>query len=251
MTGSIEHSMKEIRISNVQYERMIPKDVIRLMGEESFVQVHAGQMVSKEGFLLLLSFHQASDVWLHAGIQRIRESQGYLLKFNSSLISSCFLRREELAEGLHRLMTDPILTSHVTIFFSPGMLQAGVVGDDSVKQVLVLSEQGKRLQDLSNRMSDQSCPGFFFDPEGLEIDRILPGCVFQQSGQFDGLPYYALMSAGEAIDLNSELADAEKDGKDERSACGLQPRGGHSDDGEDILAAAFKDSGSGHGGKAK
>lgn len=248
MTGSIEQSMKEIRINNAQYERMIPKDVIRLMGAESFVQVHAGQMVSKEGFLLLLSLHQVSDAWLQAGIRTIRESRGYLLKFNSSLISGCFLRREDLAEGIRKMLTDPILAGHVTVFFSPGMLQAGVVGNDSAKRVLVLSEQGKQLQDLCDRMSGQSHLGFFFDPEGLEMDRVLPRCVFRRSGQFDGRPYYELMRVGKETDPNPELTDVDEGGGDESAACGLKSPNGDPDGGEDMLAAASGDSNSGHGG---
>ena len=151
-------------------------------------------------------------------------------------------------EGIRKMLTDPVLAGHVTVFFSPGMLQAGVVGNDSAKRVLVLSEQGKQLQDLCDRMSGQSHLGFFFDPEGLEMDRVLPRCVFRRSGQFDGRPYYELMRVGKETDPNPELTDVDEGGGDESAACGLKSPNGDPDGGEDMLAAASGDNNSGHGG---
>lgn len=199
MTGSIAQSLKEIRVNNDQYERLIPKDAIRLMGADSFVQVQAGQAATQEALLLLLAFHSASDQWIRLGMQTIRDCGGLLLNFDEVRMTCCFRQKEALFNCLKTLLQHPALSGNVTLLFSPGTLQIGVVGNESVKRVLVLSKRGKQLRRISNQLPYQNHLGFCFDPDVLELDCALTGYAVRLAGWQDGTPYYELIAADEQL----------------------------------------------------
>lgn len=199
MTSSIQQSLREIRVSNDQYERLIPKDAIRLMGADSFVQVQAGQTETREALLLLLAFHSASDQWIRLGMQTIRDCGGLLLNFDEVRMTCCFQQKEDLIRCLKTLLRDPAWSGNVTPLFSPGTLQIGVVGNDSVKRVLVLSKRGKQLRRISNQVPYQTHLGFCFDPDVLDLDRELTGYAVRLAGWQDETPYYELIAAEEDL----------------------------------------------------
>lgn len=138
MTGSIQVYLRDIRTCNGQYELLIPKDMIRLMGADSFAQVHAGQMVKQNVLLLTISFHsnlaQPVNRLMEEGMEAVRRQQGLLVRFDHKMLRCCFEKEEQALAALQQLLDHPVLKHCSTLFLSPAVLEAGVIGDQSVKR---------------------------------------------------------------------------------------------------------------------
>ena len=197
MTGSIQVYLKDIRTCNAQYELLIPKDMIRLMGADSFTQVQAGQRVQREVTLLTLSLHsnpsETFSQLLKEGLEVVRCQQGMLVRFDLHKIRCCFLQREQALAALGQLLAHPVLGHYGTFFFAPATLEVGVIGNESVKYVLTLSEEGRLLRCLEEQWTGPNYKGFFLGQKDWRIKTGLPGYFSRLGGWVEGRPFFQLL----------------------------------------------------------
>ncbi|WP_071434341.1 hypothetical protein [Angelakisella massiliensis] len=201
MTGSIQVYLRDIRTCNGQYELLIPKDMIRLMGADSFAQVHAGQMVKQNVMLLTISFHsnlaQPVNRLMEEGMEAVRRQQGLLVRFDHKMLRCCFEKEEQALAALQQLLDHPVLKHCSTLFLTPAVLEAGVIGDQSVKRVLTLSKEGNRLRSLEERWTGPGYRGFFLTQKEGQMDGRLSGYSYRMAGWVEETSFYQLISEEE------------------------------------------------------
>ena len=201
MTGSIQVYMEDIQTCNAQYERLIPKDVITLMGASSFTQVQAGQMAQRKVFLFTLALlpqkETAGSKLIETALKCMRAQKCMILHFDDNKVSGCFMRQEQAVLAMQTIFDHPVLRHQVTLFLSPATVQVGVVGNDSVKRVLILSEEGEQIRSLMENLTRQRCLGFFLHMDGAEVESGLSGYSFRLAGWLDETAYYECIPVGE------------------------------------------------------
>lgn len=201
MTGSIQVYLKDIQTCNDQYERLIPKDVITLMGASSFTQVQAGQMAQRKVFLITLALlpdqETTGSKLIETALKSLREQKGMILNFDEHKVIGCFMRQEQAMAAVQVIFDHPVLQHQVTLFLSPATLQVGVVGNDSVKRVLILSEEGEEIRSLMENLTRKDCLGFFLHMDRAEVESGLSGYSFRLAGWLDETAYYEWILSGE------------------------------------------------------
>lgn len=84
-----------------------------------------------------------------------------------------------------------------TLFLTPAVLEAGVIGDQSVKRVLTLSKEGNRLRSLEERWTGPGYRGFFLTQKEGQMDGRLSGYSYRMAGWVEETSFYQLISEEE------------------------------------------------------